>query len=155
MARDPYRRPDLPPPEKPRGTVVRRAALPGEVDPDEHERTRERYRAQSARVHAELEAARREGAVRSRATGGALLAIGLFLCWVSVDSSGGYRHSRTLLMAGGSIFAGAWLLAVGAGGAISLRDAPPWVKAGAAVAFAIGGIFGITNLLGLVAIFAR
>ncbi|MDQ3032851.1 MAG: hypothetical protein M3Y87_10570 [Myxococcota bacterium] len=144
MSRDPYRRPELPRAEKPRGTIVRRAPEPDEIDREEHERTQARYRAQSARVQAELESAVREGAVRSRAFGGLLLAIGGFLSWASADGVGLY-HSRSLFMAGGSLFAGAWLLVVGAGGGVDMQQAPLWVKVGTAVTFLIGGLIGVTG----------
>lgn len=149
-ARDPYRRPDAPREGGARGTVVRRAESPEEVERAEHELRAARQRAQSARVHMELESALREAAVRSRAIGGLLVAISCLLCWLSAgELERGYYHPRSLLMAGGALFAGAWIVVMGAGGSTSMQTAPGWWRVGVAVSFVAGAVFGATALVDL------
>ncbi|UJR79137.1 hypothetical protein [Sandaracinus amylolyticus] len=151
-SRDPYRSPAPPPPGKPRGVVVRRADSPDELERRDDERRRARQRAQSARTVIELEEARRRGAIVARAQGAALIAIGLVSCALSMSHlDAGYYHPRSIVVAGGALSAGLWLVVFGAGGATSLRDAPSWVAFGAVLSLLGGAVFGATRLVDLLA----
>ncbi|AKF08264.1 hypothetical protein DB32_005413 [Sandaracinus amylolyticus] len=132
--------------------MVRRADLPDELERVDAERRRARQRAESARAVIELEEARRRGALVARGQGAALIAVGLVLCAMSISQMHeGYYHPRPIVLAGGALNAGVWLVAFGAGGATSLRDAPAWVGLGAAMAFVGGAVFGGTHLVDLLA----
>ncbi len=130
LSRDPYRRPaPAPPPEKPRGVVVRRADGPADADQAEKRRTQARFRAQSIRIQAELENGQRRGAMAARAVGGLAFVSGLLLSAATMGQlSAGHYSARSTAMAPALMFVGVWYLSVGAGGATSIADAPPWVK---------------------------
>lgn len=157
MTRDPYRRAEAPRPEKPRGVVVQRADGPEEHDAEEKRRREERYRAQSLRVHAELEHAQRSGGLMARGLGGAMIALGLGLSALTVSGLGdhGTYSARSVTLASMMMFAGAWYLAVGTGGGVSLKEAAPWVKTGVVVAGLLGALWGATGYIDVLALLAR
>jgi hypothetical protein len=153
---DPYRRAGRtegrPPEERPRGVVVRRAEAPEEIDEADRKRLHARQRAESIVAMAELEQMQRVGAIKTRALGALLVAIGALVSVTSVhEVAGGWEYSvRGMALAPLTIFAGIWYLAVGAGGASSIQSAPAWVKAGGAIAGLVGLVWGMTGYVDFV-----
>jgi hypothetical protein len=136
--RSPYRRAGTPA-GKPRGRVATRAEPPDDrLSPIPRRDGVFHEPAASARE-------RRIAAMLTRATGGVILAVGLGLSWLLVGvHETDHVVGRAFAIASTAVLVGPWLLAVGNGGAASFFDSPRWVKAGFAIAIALGIAWNLT-----------
>lgn len=141
----PYRkRSPVPPPER---AVVTLAEPPEERDARvERELTAARqrtFRAQSARMAVELEAARRRHDRTMRLAGAGFLLLSLALLALHVHAvAEGASSIRVGRLGPWMMFVGPFLLAFGSGGASDKHSHPTWWKIGVVVAFLLGPILG-------------
>jgi hypothetical protein len=130
-------------------------------DPDAEEmEAKTQAKGHALRLHAELARAERAEArftaLRTRVTGGLLVAVGLFLSWMTIGNlERGFYYLRSAQFAPVSVLVGMFLLVFGNGGASSLRQAPTWTRVGLGAVALIGLVWGATGFVRFLALFAQ